>query len=115
MIARERRFHRLDGFLLIGSHLEVTKSLLLECLLSLFAAAFEQIQQPIRRVELLQCTGEIARVAGIAKPDAGLLGQLFDKGATVAGIEVGELILFTLTIVPGGRASLQHPGADHQT
>lgn len=72
------------------SHLEVTKSLLLECLLRLFAAAFEQIQQPLRRVELLQCTSEIARVAGIAKPDAGLLGQLFDKGATVAGVEVGS-------------------------
>ena len=70
LILRQCRLDSFDGFLLIGPHLEVTKPLLLKCLLGVFAAALEQIQKPLRRVKLLQCPGQVARVAGIAKPDA---------------------------------------------
>ena len=63
-VGGQRLFHGLDGVFLVVTQFQVGEAFLLQFRLGLFAAAPEQVEQAVGRVEVLQ---RAARLAGLRR------------------------------------------------
>ena len=70
-VVGERLLDGANGVFLIVAQLEIGEAFLLKHRLGRFTAAFEQVEQPIRPMEVLQWAAQVRGAAQVAEPDAG--------------------------------------------
>jgi len=103
-------FHGGNGPDLVVAQAQVGKGFGLQFAFGLFAAAFEQVQQALRRMDTRQGPRSVGRLAHVAEPSAAEFRQLLHVGAAIGGIDERQLKVAALAVGPGPGLARQPPG-----